>query len=158
MASTTSAAPPAGAAKVIGYDAAGVVVEVGPQASLFRPGDEVFYQFLAEGWYVAATPIATSTRKERLSKRLVADDVLAQHVLELLVAETDLKAAIIILSASGLCSEIEHSSGTTALAINVRLQPSALNGPEGSAYQPLQPILGLSIQGVTASALPRLFR
>jgi hypothetical protein len=57
---------------------------VGPQASLFRRGDEVFYQFLAEGWYVAATPIATSTRKERLSKRLVADDVLAQHVLELL--------------------------------------------------------------------------
>ena len=38
-----SAAPPAGAAKVIGYDAAGVVVEAGPQASLFRPGDEVFY-------------------------------------------------------------------------------------------------------------------
>jgi NADPH2:quinone reductase len=40
----TSAAPPAGgAAKVIGYDAAGIVVEAGPQASLFRPGDEVFY-------------------------------------------------------------------------------------------------------------------
>jgi NADPH:quinone reductase len=39
----SSAAPPAGAAKVIGYDAAGVVVEAGPQASLFRPGDEVFY-------------------------------------------------------------------------------------------------------------------
>src|SRR5580765_6562661 len=31
-----SAAPPAETAKVIGYDAAGVVVEVGPQASLFR--------------------------------------------------------------------------------------------------------------------------
>jgi NADPH2:quinone reductase len=40
----SSAAPPAGgAAKVIGYDAAGVVVAAGPQASLFRPGDEVFY-------------------------------------------------------------------------------------------------------------------
>ena len=39
----SSAAPPAGAAKVIGYDAVGVVVEAGPQASLFRPGDEVFY-------------------------------------------------------------------------------------------------------------------
>ena len=38
-----STPPPAGAAKVIGYDAAGVVVEAGPQASLFRPGDEVFY-------------------------------------------------------------------------------------------------------------------
>src|SRR3984957_10003347 len=39
----SSAAPPPGAAKVIGYDAAGVVVEAGPQASLFRLGDEVFY-------------------------------------------------------------------------------------------------------------------
>ena len=39
----STAAPPAGAANVIGYDAAGVVVEAGPQASLFRPGDEVFY-------------------------------------------------------------------------------------------------------------------
>jgi NADPH:quinone reductase len=39
----SSATPPPGAAKVIGYDAAGVVVEAGPQASLFRPGDEVFY-------------------------------------------------------------------------------------------------------------------
>jgi hypothetical protein len=28
---------------VIGYDAAGVVVEAGSQASLFRRGDEVFY-------------------------------------------------------------------------------------------------------------------
>src|ERR1700720_4411495 len=32
----SSAAPPAGGAKVIGYEA-------GPQASLFRPGDVVFY-------------------------------------------------------------------------------------------------------------------
>ena len=39
----SSAAPSAGAVKVIGYDAAGVVVETGPQASLFRAGDEVFY-------------------------------------------------------------------------------------------------------------------
>jgi hypothetical protein len=31
-----STAPPAGAAKVIGYDAAGVVVEAGPQASLWH--------------------------------------------------------------------------------------------------------------------------
>jgi NADPH2:quinone reductase len=38
-----SAAPSAGTAKVIGYDAAGVVVEAGPEASLFQPGDEVFY-------------------------------------------------------------------------------------------------------------------
>ena len=38
-----SAASPAGTAKVIGYDAAGVVAEAGSQASLFRPGDEVFF-------------------------------------------------------------------------------------------------------------------
>jgi NADPH2:quinone reductase len=38
-----SAPAPAGAAKVIGWDAAGTVVEAGPQASLFRAGDEVFY-------------------------------------------------------------------------------------------------------------------
>ncbi|KAA0682654.1 zinc-binding alcohol dehydrogenase family protein [Azospirillum brasilense] len=36
--------PPApGAMKVLGWDAAGVVVAVGPQATLFKPGDAVFY-------------------------------------------------------------------------------------------------------------------
>ncbi|AND70971.1 hypothetical protein ATSB10_35170 [Dyella thiooxydans] len=34
---------PAGADKVLGWDAAGVVVAVGPEASLFKPGDEVIY-------------------------------------------------------------------------------------------------------------------
>jgi NADPH2:quinone reductase len=29
--------------KVVGYDAAGVVAEIGPEARLFKPGDEVFY-------------------------------------------------------------------------------------------------------------------
>src|ERR1700733_41990 len=29
--------------KVVGYDAAGIVVETGAEASLFKPGDEVFY-------------------------------------------------------------------------------------------------------------------
>ena len=38
-----SAPAPAGAAKVIGWDAAGIVVEAGPQASLFKAGEEVFY-------------------------------------------------------------------------------------------------------------------
>jgi NADPH2:quinone reductase len=38
-----SAPAPAGAAKVIGWDAAGIVVEAGPQASFFKAGDEVFY-------------------------------------------------------------------------------------------------------------------
>ncbi|TWA67623.1 zinc-binding alcohol dehydrogenase family protein [Azospirillum baldaniorum] len=36
--------PPApGAMKVLGWDAAGVVVAAGPQATLFKPGDAVFY-------------------------------------------------------------------------------------------------------------------
>jgi NADPH:quinone reductase len=29
--------------KVVGYDAAGIVTEVGPETQLFKPGDEVFY-------------------------------------------------------------------------------------------------------------------
>ena len=37
------AAPPEGETKILGYDAAGVVDAVGPDASLFKPGDEVFY-------------------------------------------------------------------------------------------------------------------
>ena len=36
-------APADGELKVLGYDAAGVVIEAGPETSLFRPGDEVFY-------------------------------------------------------------------------------------------------------------------
>jgi len=36
-------APPSGELKVIGWDAAGVVKAVGPDVTLFRPGDEVFY-------------------------------------------------------------------------------------------------------------------
>ena len=36
-------APPAGEAKVLGWDVAGVVVDVGPEVQLFRRGDEVFY-------------------------------------------------------------------------------------------------------------------
>ncbi|MEZ5821730.1 MAG: zinc-binding alcohol dehydrogenase family protein [Xanthobacteraceae bacterium] len=37
------AAPPAGEYKILGFDAAGVVDAVGPEVSLFKPGDEVFY-------------------------------------------------------------------------------------------------------------------
>lgn len=37
------AAAEAGEWKVLGWDAAGVVVEAGPDASFFKPGDEVFY-------------------------------------------------------------------------------------------------------------------
>jgi zinc-binding alcohol dehydrogenase family protein len=36
-------APQAGETKVLGWDAAGVVVELGPDAHLFKPGDEVWY-------------------------------------------------------------------------------------------------------------------
>ena len=38
-----NARPEANTWKVLGWDAAGVVVEVGPEATLFKPGDEVFY-------------------------------------------------------------------------------------------------------------------
>ena len=37
------AKPEAGTWRVLGWDAAGVVVAVGAEASLFKPGDEVFY-------------------------------------------------------------------------------------------------------------------
>lgn len=38
-----SATPPAGEPRVLGYDAAGVVRAVGPDATLFQAGNEVFY-------------------------------------------------------------------------------------------------------------------
>lgn len=38
-----NAAPAPGDWKVLGWDASGVVVEAGPDATLFKPGDEVFY-------------------------------------------------------------------------------------------------------------------
>jgi zinc-binding alcohol dehydrogenase family protein len=37
------AAPPEGETKILGYDAAGIVDAAGPDVTLFRPGDEVFY-------------------------------------------------------------------------------------------------------------------
>ena len=37
------AAPPAGEVKVLGWDATGVVKAVGPQVTLFKPGDKVWY-------------------------------------------------------------------------------------------------------------------
>jgi len=36
-------APPPGETKVLGWDASGVVVAVGPDVTLFKPGDEVWY-------------------------------------------------------------------------------------------------------------------
>jgi len=37
------AAPPEGETKILGYDAAGVVDAIGPDVTLFKAGDEVFY-------------------------------------------------------------------------------------------------------------------
>src|SRR5260370_24865187 len=37
------AAPPESELKILGYDAAGLVDAVGPDVTLFKPGDEVFY-------------------------------------------------------------------------------------------------------------------
>ena len=37
------AAPPAGDTKILGFDAAGIVDAVGPDVTLFKAGDEVFY-------------------------------------------------------------------------------------------------------------------
>lgn len=37
------AAPPEGEARILGWDASGVVVDTGPDVTLFRPGDEVWY-------------------------------------------------------------------------------------------------------------------
>ncbi|RYX98549.1 MAG: zinc-binding alcohol dehydrogenase family protein, partial [Bradyrhizobiaceae bacterium] len=37
------AQPPAGDTKILGYDAAGVVDAVGPEVTMFKPGDAVFY-------------------------------------------------------------------------------------------------------------------
>src|SRR5689334_23872593 len=36
-------ADPGGEAKVLGFDAAGIVAEAGKGVTLFKPGDEVFY-------------------------------------------------------------------------------------------------------------------
>src|ERR1700750_2097763 len=37
------AAPPEGETKILGYDAAGIVDAIGPEVTLCKPGDEVFY-------------------------------------------------------------------------------------------------------------------
>lgn len=39
----SNVAPPEGEYKVIGWDAAGIVKAVGPDVTIFKPGDEVFY-------------------------------------------------------------------------------------------------------------------
>src|SRR3979411_614328 len=37
------AAPPEGQTKILGFDAAGLIDAIGPEVTLFKPGDEVFY-------------------------------------------------------------------------------------------------------------------
>src|ERR1700760_2886364 len=37
------AAPPEGEGRILGFDAAGIVDAVGPEVTLFKPGDEVYY-------------------------------------------------------------------------------------------------------------------
>jgi zinc-binding alcohol dehydrogenase family protein len=39
----TNAPPDKSGLKILGFDAAGIVAAVGPEATLFKPGDEVFY-------------------------------------------------------------------------------------------------------------------
>ena len=39
----SGATPPSGETRILGFDAAGIVKAVGESATLFRPGDEVFY-------------------------------------------------------------------------------------------------------------------
>ena len=51
------AAPPEGETKILGYDAAGIVDAAGPDVTLFKPGDEVFYA----GSILARAPIQNFT-------------------------------------------------------------------------------------------------
>ena len=93
-----SAKPEAGAPRVLGWDAAGVVVAAGPEATLFKPGDPVFYAgaldrpgtnaafHLVDERIVgpkprsldfieaAALPLTTITAYEALFDRLKVDD------------------------------------------------------------------------------------
>lgn len=57
--------PEAGEVKVLGWDAAGTVLETGPEVSLFRPGDEV--------WYAGdITRAGTNSEFHLVDERLVA--------------------------------------------------------------------------------------
>lgn len=57
-------APAAGEAKVIGWDAAGIVKAVGPDVTLFKPGDEV--------WYAGAlTRAGTNSELHLVDERIV---------------------------------------------------------------------------------------
>ena len=64
------AAPPDGDTKILGFDAAGVVDAVGPDVTLFKPGDEVFYAGSICGpapirnfiWWTSASSAASRRR------------------------------------------------------------------------------------------------
>src|SRR6266404_861545 len=62
------AAPPEGETKILGYDAAGIVDAIGPDVTLFKPGDEVFYAgsilIQLARRLTGLTVVATATRPE----------------------------------------------------------------------------------------------
>src|SRR5229473_2193670 len=60
------AAPPEGETKILGYDAAGIVDAVGPDVTLFKAGDEVFYAVLIQlaRRLTGLTVVATASRPE----------------------------------------------------------------------------------------------
>lgn len=59
-----NATPPAGEARILGYDAAGVVVAVGSEVTLFKPGDQV--------WYAGAIGRAgTNAERHAVDERIV---------------------------------------------------------------------------------------
>ena len=64
---------------VLGFDGAGVVEQVGPGVSTFRPGDDVFGQFMGRvlHWGTYADYVVTSASGAVVPKPISLDDVRA---------------------------------------------------------------------------------